>query len=59
MGILGNEEADVLAKNAAEGVPLDAHEKWMSRGGMVLDSGPSSGRGRIWRKTDLEAMEGR
>ena len=27
MGILGNEAADVLAKNAAEGVPLDDHEK--------------------------------
>ena len=27
MGILGNEAADVLAKNAAEGVPLDEHEK--------------------------------
>ena len=32
MGILGNEAADVLAKNAAEGVPLDDHEKWMSGG---------------------------
>ena len=30
MGILGNEAADVLAKNAAEGVPMDDHEKWMS-----------------------------
>ena len=33
MGILGNEAADRLAKNAAEGVPLDDHEKWMSGGG--------------------------
>ena len=32
MGILGNEAADVLAKNAAEGVPPDDHEKWMSGG---------------------------
>ena len=42
MGILGNEAVDVLAKNAAEGVPLDDHEK--SSG-----SGPSSGRGGTWR----------
>ena len=34
MDILGNETADVLAKNAAEGVPLDYHEKWMSGGGI-------------------------
>ena len=27
MGSLGNEAADVLAKQAAEGVPLDDHEK--------------------------------
>ena len=33
MGILGNEAADVLAKNAAEGVPVEDHEKWMSGGG--------------------------
>ena len=33
MSILGNEAADVLAKDAAEGVPLDDHEKWMSGGG--------------------------
>ena len=32
MGILGNEAADVLAKNAAEGVPLDDHKKCMSGG---------------------------
>ena len=34
MGILGNEAADVLAKNAAEGLPPDDHEKWMSGGGI-------------------------
>ena len=34
IGILGNEAADVLAKNAAEGVPPDDHEKWMSGGGI-------------------------
>ena len=34
IGILGSEAADVLAKNAAEGVPLDDHEKWMSGGGI-------------------------
>ena len=34
MDILGNEAADVLAENAAEGVPLDDHEKWMSGGGI-------------------------
>ena len=34
MGILGNEAADVLAKQAAERVPLDDHEKWMSGGGI-------------------------
>ena len=33
MGILGNEAADVLAKNTAEGVPPDDHKKWMSGGG--------------------------
>ena len=27
MGILGNEAADVFAKQAAEGVPLDDHER--------------------------------
>ena len=34
MGILGNEAAYVLAKNAAEGVPPDDHEKWMSEVGI-------------------------
>ena len=34
MGILGNEAANVLAKKATEGVPLDDHEKWMSGGGI-------------------------
>ena len=32
MGILGNEAVDVLAKNAAEGVPPDDHEKWIGGG---------------------------
>ena len=48
MGIIGNEAADVLVKNAAERVPLDDHEKWMSGGG--LDSGQSGGRGKMWKK---------
>ena len=48
MGILGNEAADVLAKNAAEGVPPDDHKKWMWGG--VFGSGRNSGRGGIWRK---------
>ena len=34
MGILGNEAADVCAKQAAEGVPPDDHDKWMSGGGI-------------------------
>ena len=34
MGILENETADVLAKQAAEGVSPDDHEKWMSGGGI-------------------------
>ena len=51
MGILGNEVADVLAKNAAEGVPLDDHDKWMSGGGgITYGSGRSGGRGKTWRK---------
>ena len=33
IGTLGNEAADVCAKQAAESVPLDDHEKWMSGGG--------------------------
>ena len=33
MGSLGNEAADVLANQAAEGVPLDDHDKWMTAGG--------------------------
>lgn len=33
MGILGNEATDVLAKQAAEGVPPDGNENWMSGGG--------------------------
>ena len=31
-GYLRNETADVLVKQAAEGVPLDDHEKWMLGG---------------------------
>ena len=34
MGNLGNKATDVLAKRAAESVPLDDHEKWMSGGGI-------------------------
>ena len=33
IGILGNEVADVCAKQAAESVPLDDYKKWMSGGG--------------------------
>ena len=28
MDTLGNEAADVVVKNSAEGVPLDDHERW-------------------------------
>ena len=35
LGILGNEAADVVAKQAAEGVKsLEDHEMWMSGGGI-------------------------
>ena len=34
IGILGNEAADVMAKKAAEEVPLDDHEQWISGGGI-------------------------
>ena len=34
IGILGNEAADILAKNAEEGVPPDDHEKWVTGGGI-------------------------
>ena len=35
MGILGNEAADVVAKNAAEKVrSMENHEKWLSGGGI-------------------------
>ena len=47
MGILGNEAADVLAKQAAEGVPLDDHEQWMSGGGGI----------RPWAKRRKESVE--
>ena len=33
MGILGNEAADVIAKQVKE-VPPDGHETWMSGGGI-------------------------
>ena len=57
MGILGNE--------AAEGVPLDDHEKWMS--GKTVDKteeegiyrGKGSGSGREERKRLLRARWGR
>ena len=45
MGNLGNKAADVVAKNATEGVPPDDHDRWMSGG--VSDSGQSSRRGII------------
>ena len=49
--ILGNEVADVLAKKAAEGVPPDDYDKWMSwGGGGVSGSGRSGGREKMWRK---------
>ena len=34
IGILGNEAADTSAKQVAESVPLDDHQKWMSGGGI-------------------------
>ena len=34
MSIFGNEAVDVLAKRAAEEVPLGDREKWMSGGGV-------------------------
>ena len=34
IGIFSNEAADVLAKLAAESVPVDDHGKWMSGGGI-------------------------
>ena len=50
IGILGNEAADVLAQQAAEQVPLDDHEKWMSGGysavGEAEEEGVYRGRGR-------------
>ena len=44
MGMLGNEAADVLPKNAAEGVPPDNHEKWVSGGG-----DKTMGEGKTWK----------
>ena len=62
MGILGNEASDVLAKQAAEGVSLEDHDKWMSGG--VSDNGRDRGRqegrrGRTsYRKGDEVAEKG-
>ena len=57
MGILGNEAADVLEKNAAEGVPLDDHEKWISGEGYKavgeaenVDEGGDIRRAMGWRR---------
>ena len=52
MGILGNEAADVLAKNAAERVPPDDHDRWMSGGtvGKAAEEGLFGGRRAMgWR----------
>ena len=59
MGILGNEAADVLAKRAVEGVPLDDHKRWMSGGGIrqwarqrqrkYLEEGENAGFGNYCR----------
>ena len=49
IGILGDEAADVCAKQAAEGVPLDDYGKGMSGGGGI----------RQWAKrTKKESVEG-
>ena len=57
-----NEVANVLAKNAAEGVPPDDHDRWMSGGGIrqwtkqrkrdYLEEGGNavSGRAMGWRR---------
>ena len=58
MGILGNEAADVLAKQAVEGVPLDDHKKWMSGGGLS-GSRQGSGRGNTWRRARMQFLAGR
>ena len=64
MGILGNEAADVLAKNAAEGVPPDDHAKMDVWGGYRAVGQAAeeevSGEGRTWRRwegSDRESNE--
>ena len=51
MGILGNEAADVCAKQTAEGVSLDDHEKWMSGEGGIRQW-------TKWRKKEAVEVEG-
>ena len=65
MGILGNGAADVLAKDAAAGMPPDDHEKRMSGGGIrqwekqrkrgYLEEGEEAviGRAMRWRRKAL------
>ena len=48
IGILRNEVADVMAKEAAEGVSPDQHEQWMSGGG--IRQWARRRRRRVWRK---------
>ena len=50
MGILGNEAADVVAKQAAEGVPADDHKKWMSGHPAVGQAAEEEVSGGGWRR---------